>query len=90
MEPSGDQYYVLCLATTRNAPRLIRAWKRRRWIEHCFRTLKHLLAKPCHQFVYTSADSSRLYRSDISPEISTQLFTHLRSVFYLYAAYSAR
>ena len=24
--------------------RLIRAWKRRHWIEHCFRTLKHLLA----------------------------------------------
>ena len=26
------------------APRLIRAWKRRSWIEHHFRTLKHLLA----------------------------------------------
>jgi hypothetical protein len=25
-------------------PRLIRAWKRRHWIEYCFRTLKHLLA----------------------------------------------
>jgi hypothetical protein len=26
------------------APHLIRAWKRRSWIEHYFRTLKHLLA----------------------------------------------
>jgi Transposase DDE domain len=43
-EPGADQYYLLCLATTISAPRLIRAWKRRSWIEHCFRTLKHLLA----------------------------------------------
>ena len=27
-----------------SGPRLIRAWKRRHWIEYCFRTLKHLLA----------------------------------------------
>jgi hypothetical protein len=26
------------------APRLIRAWRRRSWIEHHFRLLKHLLA----------------------------------------------
>jgi hypothetical protein len=39
-----EQFYVMCLATTISAPRLIRAWKRRHWIEHCFRTLKHLLA----------------------------------------------
>ena len=32
------------LETAISAPRLIRAWKRRHWIEHCFRTLKHLLA----------------------------------------------
>jgi hypothetical protein len=43
-EPSADQYYVMCLETARSSPRLIRAWKRRHWIEHCFRTLKHLLA----------------------------------------------
>src|SRR6266446_4447319 len=30
--------------------------------------------KPRHQFVYTSADASRLCRSGISPEISTQCF----------------
>ena len=43
-EPSADQYYVICLETAISSPRLIRAWKRRHWIEHCFRTLKHLLA----------------------------------------------
>jgi hypothetical protein len=43
-EPSADQYYVMCLETAISSPRLIRAWKRRHWIEHCFRTLKHLLA----------------------------------------------
>jgi len=31
-------------ATTISAPRLIQAWRRRSWIEHHFRTLKHLLA----------------------------------------------
>jgi Transposase DDE domain len=39
-----DQFYVMCLDTAISGPRLIRAWKRRSWIEHCFRTLKHLLA----------------------------------------------
>jgi hypothetical protein len=43
-ECSADQYYVMCLETAVSAPRLIRAWKRRSWIEYCFRTLKHLLA----------------------------------------------
>jgi hypothetical protein len=43
-EPGVDQYYVMCLETAISSPRLIRAWKRRHWIEHCFRTLKHLLA----------------------------------------------
>src|SRR5919109_221056 len=43
-EPSADQYYVMCLETALSSPRLIRAWKRRHWIEYCFRTLKHLLA----------------------------------------------
>jgi len=38
------QFYVMCLDTAISGPRLIRAWKRRSWIEHCFRTLKHLLA----------------------------------------------
>jgi hypothetical protein len=43
-EPGEDQFYVMCLETGISSPRLIRAWKRRWWIEYCFRTLKHLLA----------------------------------------------
>jgi hypothetical protein len=43
-EPGEEQFYVMCLDTAISGPRLIRAWKRRHWIEHCFRTLKHLLA----------------------------------------------
>jgi hypothetical protein len=43
-EPGEDQFYLMCLDTAINGPRLNRAWKRRHWIEHCFRTLKHLLA----------------------------------------------
>jgi hypothetical protein len=42
--PREEQFYVMCLDTTISGPRLIRAWKRRHWIEHCFRMLKHLLA----------------------------------------------
>jgi hypothetical protein len=43
-EPGAEQYYLMCLDTAISGPRLIRAWKRRHWIEYCFRTLKHLLA----------------------------------------------
>jgi hypothetical protein len=43
-EPGKEQFYVMCLETTISGPRLIRAWKRRHWIEYCFRALKHLLA----------------------------------------------
>jgi hypothetical protein len=43
-ESRQEQFYVMCLDTAISGPRLIRAWKRRHWIEHCFRTLKHLLA----------------------------------------------
>jgi hypothetical protein len=38
-EPREEQFYVMCLETAISGPRLIRAWKRRHWIEHCFRTL---------------------------------------------------
>jgi hypothetical protein len=48
-EPKKDQFYVMCLDTAISGPRLIRAWKRRHWIEHCFRTLKHLLATGARQ-----------------------------------------
>jgi hypothetical protein len=43
-EPKEEPFYVMCLETAISGPRLIRAWKRRHWIEYCFRTLKHLLA----------------------------------------------
>src|SRR5207245_6087750 len=43
-ERGKEQFYVMCLDTAISGPRLIRAWKRRWWIEYCFRTLKHLLA----------------------------------------------
>ena len=43
-EPGQDRYYLFCQATSMTAPWLIRRWRRRTWIEHCFRTLKHLLA----------------------------------------------
>jgi hypothetical protein len=43
-EPKEEQFYLMCLDTAISGPRLIRAWKRRYWIEYCFRTLKHLLA----------------------------------------------
>jgi hypothetical protein len=43
-EPGQDRFYLVCLETDRRAPQLIRRWRRRHWIEHCFRTLKHLLA----------------------------------------------
>jgi hypothetical protein len=43
-EPGVELYYLLCMKAAISGPQLIRAWKRRHWIEHCFRTLKHLLA----------------------------------------------
>jgi hypothetical protein len=43
-KPGEDRFYWLCRETLITAPRLIRAWSRRSWIEHTFRTLKHLLA----------------------------------------------
>src|SRR5256885_2855830 len=33
-EPKEEQYYIMCLDTAINGPRLIRAWKRRHWIEY--------------------------------------------------------
>jgi hypothetical protein len=43
-EAGAGQYYLMCLDTDISSLRLMRAWKRRSWIEYCFRTLKHLLA----------------------------------------------
>jgi hypothetical protein len=42
-EPGEDQFYIMCPETNISSPCLIRAWKRRWWIEYCFRTLKHIL-----------------------------------------------
>ena len=36
-EHGAEQFYVICLDTAISGPRLIRAWQRRHWIEHCFR-----------------------------------------------------
>jgi len=43
-EPGEDRFSLMCLATSRSAPQLIRRWRRRSWIAHGFRTLKPLLA----------------------------------------------
>jgi hypothetical protein len=43
-KPGEERFYLLCRETSISAPRLLRAWSRRSWIEHTFRTLKHLLA----------------------------------------------
>jgi hypothetical protein len=43
-QPGRDRYDLLCPATSLTAPRLIRAWRWRGWIEHSFRSLKHVLA----------------------------------------------
>jgi len=59
-EPGQPCSYLLCQATTLPAPRLIRAWKRRSWIEHAFRTLKHLLATEACQVHEEDADYGHL------------------------------
>ena len=43
-KPGEKRFYLLCFATPLQATRLLRLWSRRHWIEHVFRTLKHLLA----------------------------------------------
>ena len=43
-KPREKRFYLLCFATPLQATRLLRLWSRRHWIEHVFRTLKHLLA----------------------------------------------
>ena len=59
-EPREEQFYVMCLETAISGPRLIRAWKRRHGIEHCFRTLKHLLATAACQVYSEDAYYSHL------------------------------
>jgi hypothetical protein len=43
-QPGQGRYDLLCRATTISVPRLIRAWRRRSWMAHHCRTLKHWLA----------------------------------------------
>jgi hypothetical protein len=43
-KPGHERFYLLCRETLISAPRLIRAWGRRSWIEQHVRTLKHLVA----------------------------------------------
>jgi hypothetical protein len=45
------------------------------------------LNQQSHQFVYTSADASRLCRSSLSPGISMHRFARVQSVFHLCTAY---
>jgi hypothetical protein len=43
-EPGEERWDLMCVATSTNAPRLIRLWRRRRWIAEGFRTRKPRLA----------------------------------------------
>jgi hypothetical protein len=43
-EAEAEQYALMGLDPESRAPRLMRAWKRRSWIEPCCRTLQHVLA----------------------------------------------
>jgi hypothetical protein len=65
-EPGKEQFYVMCLDTAISGPRLIRAWKRRSWIEYCFRTLKHLLATGACQVHSEEAYYGHLVRRESS------------------------
>lgn len=58
--PGKERYYLLCRATAITAPRLIKAGRRRSWIEHSFRTLKHLLATEACQVRGADADYGHL------------------------------
>jgi hypothetical protein len=59
-EPREEQCYVMCLDTAISGPRLIRAWKRRYWLEYCVRTLQHLLATGACQGQNEDADYGHL------------------------------
>ena len=59
-EPREEPCYVRGLATAISGPRLIRAWKRRHWIEDCLRTLKPLLATAAWQVQSEDADYGHL------------------------------
>jgi hypothetical protein len=58
--PGHERFDWRCRATLISAPRLIRAWERRSWIEHQFRTLKHLLATEACQVQMEAAYDGHL------------------------------
>jgi hypothetical protein len=45
-KPGEEQYYVMCLDPAISGSRLIRALKRRHWIEYCFQTLERVKKVP--------------------------------------------
>jgi hypothetical protein len=62
-EPGETCYDLRCQVTPRTAPCRIRAWKRRRWIAHAFRTLQHLLtAEACQVHEEDAYDGHLVWR----------------------------
>jgi hypothetical protein len=58
--PGHERVSWLCRETLISAPRLIRAWERRSWMEPHVRTLKHLLATEACQVQTEAADDGHL------------------------------
>ena len=58
--PGEERFYLWCRETPLSAPRLIRAWHRRRGIEQTCRTLKHLWAAEACQVQTEDADDGPL------------------------------
>jgi len=59
-EPGDACADLRCQATPLTAPRRIRAWTRRRWIAHAFRTLQPLWATAACQVQGEDADDGHL------------------------------
>ena len=59
-QPGPDRSDLFCRATAMSAPWLIRRWRRRNWVEHGFRTLKHLLAAEACQVHSEDADDGHV------------------------------
>ena len=43
-KPGEKPFYLISMSLSIQVTRLMQAWNQRHWIEHMFRTLKHLLA----------------------------------------------
>ena len=74
-QPGDDR---LCQATSRTAPRLIRAWQRRSWMAHHFRTRTQRLATAAGQVQGADADNGpvvvRLVAGVVVLSIARRLF----------------